>query len=165
MLRCKRKKHDVYLGLGSNLGDRGENLKNAIKHINERIGDVISISAFYVTEPVGFDSQNQFLNAAIHVRARLSPATVLSVSQEIEQEMGRHTKSVAGVHTDRIIDIDLLLYDDLIFRSDELTLPHPHLHERDFVLMPLSEIAAEYKHPLLGKTIEELKELYMKSNP
>ncbi|WP_185154685.1 2-amino-4-hydroxy-6-hydroxymethyldihydropteridine diphosphokinase [Dysgonomonas sp. 511] len=157
--------HDVYLGLGTNLGDRGENLENAIKYITKRIGEVISISAFYVTEPVGFESANQFLNAAIHIRTKHSPVSILHITQEIEQAMGRHTKSAGGVHTDRIIDIDLLLYDDLIFASDELTLPHPHLHERDFVLMPLSEIAAARRHPLLGKTIEELKELYKKNNP
>ncbi|MDR2953991.1 MAG: 2-amino-4-hydroxy-6-hydroxymethyldihydropteridine diphosphokinase [Prevotella sp.] len=157
MLECKEKKHVVYIGLGSNLGDRGENLLHAIEKIEERIGQVVATSAFYVTEPVGFRSDNQFLNAACEVETSLSPLELLDVTQSIERDMGRLAKSHDNVYSDRIIDIDILLYDDLIVHYPELTLPHPHIQERTFVLLPLAEIAAGYIHPVLHKTISQLK--------
>ncbi|MDU1891929.1 MAG: 2-amino-4-hydroxy-6-hydroxymethyldihydropteridine diphosphokinase [Dysgonomonas sp.] len=158
MLSEKREWHDVYLGLGSNLGDRGENLHHALDNIEERIGKIFATSAFYMTDPVGFQSPNQFLNAVCGVRTHLLPLEILSISKSIEKDMGRATKSTDGHYSDRIIDIDLLLFDDLIYKDTELILPHPHLHERSFVLLPLSEIAGEYIHPVLKKSINELKE-------
>lgn len=157
MLLEKERLHEVFLGLGSNLGDRGENLYQAISNIEERIGKVIATSAFYVTEPVGFESANQFLNAVCLVKTKLQPLEVLQETQAIEKDMGRTGKSVNKSYTDRIIDIDLLLFDREIFESPNLILPHPHLHERPFVLLPLAEIAGEYIHPVLGKSINELK--------
>lgn len=154
----KEKLHDVYLGLGSNLGDRGENLRHAMEEIEKRIGKVVAISAFYVTEPIGFSSDNTFLNAACHAKTKLSPMDILHITQQIEREMGRKSKSYNKVYSDRTIDIDILLYDDNLADTEDLILPHPHMHQRSFVLLPLAEIAAEVIHPVLHKTISELKE-------
>lgn len=153
----KESVHEVFLGLGSNLGDRGENLDHAINKIEERIGDITAISAFYVTDPVGFNSANQFLNAVCKVETKQSPLEVLQTTQSIEKEMGRSIKSQDKIYADRVIDIDLLLFDDQIVKYPELTLPHPHLHERAFVLLPLAEIGGDYIHPVLHKSIDQLK--------
>lgn len=138
--------HTVYLSLGTNLGDKKHNLVSAIKEIERRIGPVRAQSAFLTTEPWGFKSENTFLNAAVRVETKLSPNALLRVTQQIEQEMGRTQKSSVDpqqskvVYHDRIIDIDILLYDDLHINTKKLTIPHPHMHERDFVLNPLKEI-------------------------
>lgn len=150
--------HDVYLALGSNIGDRKENMRTALNNIDERIGQIICCSAFYVTNPVGFESDNVFLNAAIHILTNLSPLEVLEYTQVIEREMGRRSKSYNKEYTDRIIDIDILLYDDLVVKYPHLILPHPHLHERLFVLDPLSEIGGDVLHPVLKKTISDLRD-------
>lgn len=157
MVLDKEISYDVFLGLGSNIGDRGENLNHAINEIEERIGEVIATSAFYVTEPVGFASDNNFLNAVCEVKTKFRPMELLQKTQEIEREMGRIEKSANKIYADRIIDIDLLLFDDKIYSNEKLTLPHPHLHERAFVLLPLAEIAGTYIHPVLHKSIDQLK--------
>lgn len=132
--------HTVFLSLGTNLGDKEHNLHQAISEIQMRIGAIKAQSAFLQTAPWGFESQNSFLNAAVRVETDLSPFAVLRTTQDIERHMGRTHKSVGGIYHDRIIDIDILLYDDLHLSTPELTIPHPHINERDFVLIPLSQI-------------------------
>lgn len=146
----------AYLGLGSNLGNRRRNLITAAALLAERAGDVLALSSFYETEPWGFVSENRFLNAALALETSLSPFDLLRLTQTIERKMGRAAKSAQGIYHDRLIDIDLLLYGDEVVRSAELEIPHPHLHERRFVLEPLREIAPFLRHPLLGKNMEEL---------
>ena len=151
----------VYVGLGTNLGDKEQNLRDAVQKIEEQIGKVVSLSAFYVTAPWGFVSENSFLNAAACVETDLSPLDVLQETQSIERVLGRTKKSVNGVYSDRLIDIDLLLYEDLVLSvtspsGAELNLPHPLMTERDFVMKPLAEIAPNLVHPVLGKTMREL---------
>ena len=133
--------HQVYLGLGTNLGDKEANLKAAIEEIRKRVGEIASLSAFYASEPWGFESENSFLNAVCCVISDFPPTEILSITQDIERELGRKTKSVDGIYSDRIIDIDILLYDDLRIHTSELTIPHPLMWERDFVMLPLHEIA------------------------
>lgn len=145
----------AYLGLGTNLGNKDENLNGAVEYIRERVGRINSLSAFYVTEPWGFKSENSFLNAVCSVATDISPIELLYITKEIEKEMGRNRKSVDKIYCDRIIDIDILLYDDLIMQSEELTIPHPIMTERDFVMIPLAEIAPELVHPVLKKKMKE----------
>lgn len=132
--------HYLYLSLGTNLGDKRKNIVRAIEEIQKSVGVVLRQSTFICTAPVDFVSENQFLNAAILVETELSPMECLHETQRIERKMGRTRKSIGGIHFDRIIDIDLLTYDDLTLNTPELTLPHPKMNERDFVMIPLREI-------------------------
>ncbi|MGI6572996.1 MAG: 2-amino-4-hydroxy-6-hydroxymethyldihydropteridine diphosphokinase [Fermentimonas sp.] len=148
----------VYLALGSNLGDRLRNIEMAYKRIEERVGRVTSSSAFYFSKPVGFESEHDFVNSACEVRSNLDIDSLFEAIQGIEKEMGRVRKSDAGGYTDRIIDIDLLLAGDRVINTPRLVIPHPRMHERDFVLLPLNEIAPNAIHPVLQKSIQELTE-------
>ena len=132
--------HLVYFSLGSNLGNKRENLNKAIELMEKQIGVLLRQSAFLETEPWGFQSDNSFVNAAICMETELEPLEVLAKTQEIEREMGRTHKSVNREYHDRIIDIDILLYDDLHINTPQLTIPHPLMEERDFVMIPLREI-------------------------
>lgn len=129
--------------MGTNLGDKRKNIAEAIKNIGELVGDVVRQSALYETEPWGFRSDNRFVNAAVCVDTQLSPRRLLKVTQRIEREMGRTLKSDGGEYHDRIIDIDILLYGDLHIDEPDLKIPHPLMHERDFVMTPLNEIMEE----------------------
>lgn len=129
--------------MGTNLGDKRKNIAEAIKNIGELVGDVVRQSALYETEPWGFRSDNSFVNAAVCVDTQLSPRRLLEVTQRIEREMGRTLKSDGGEYHDRIIDIDILLYGDLHIDEPDLKIPHPLMHERDFVMTPLNEIMEE----------------------
>lgn len=132
--------HLTYLSLGTNLGDKEANLHAAIRMIGERVGNVIRQSSFLATEPWGFESKNGFLNAAVCVETSLTPTQLLATTQEIERDMGRTEKSHNAVYHDRIIDIDILLYDDISITTPTLTIPHPLMEKRDFVMIPLREI-------------------------
>jgi len=133
----------IYIGIGTNLGNKTKNLKQAINLLEERVGKCCKISSFYASKPFGFDSENDFLNAVVEVETCLLPFELLRETQKIEYEIGRTKKSANGIYQDRIIDIDILLYDNEIIDTPELKIPHPHIAERDFVLIPLKEIAPE----------------------
>lgn len=145
----------VYLGLGTNIGNRRGNLVKAAALLAERVGDILALSGFMETEPWGFDSENLFLNAAIKMETPLTPDELLSATQAIEREMGREKKS-DGTYHDRVIDIDILLYDNRVIEHPGLIVPHPLMQERLFVMAPLAEIAPFERHPLLGQTFIEL---------
>ena len=136
--------HKLYLGLGSNLGNREENIRRALALIDERVGSVYRVSSYIETDPVGFSSPNKFINVVCLVHTMMSPMACLRETQKIEKELGRTQKSInpdgSLTYKDRLIDIDLLTYDQLVLNTPELTLPHPRMHERDFVLIPLKEI-------------------------
>ena len=136
-----RSLHQVYLGLGSNLGEREENIRRAIRLIGERVGKVTRQSSLIETEPWGFESENRFLNGVILCETKLSPREVLKETQRIERELGRKRILLTpSPYSDRPIDIDILLYDDLQVDEPDLKIPHPLMHERDFVMKPLKEI-------------------------
>ncbi len=148
----------VYLGLGSNQGNRAEILSKAIKEL-EAFGQVIAQSSFIETEPFGFVS----LNAVICLETDLSALSLLKETQAIEKAFGRQQKSKDGIYSDRPLDIDILFYGSELIKESNLIVPHKELHKRLFVLEPLREIAANLIHPLLNKSIEELyKELNLR---
>ena len=132
--------HTVYLGLGTNLGDRRHNIAEAVRLIGERVGTVRRLSSLFETEPWGFSSDNMFVNAAVKVDTMLSPRGVLEATQAIERIMGRTEKSANRQYHDRLIDIDILIYDDVKIDEPDLKIPHPLMHERDFVMRPLGDI-------------------------
>jgi 2-amino-4-hydroxy-6-hydroxymethyldihydropteridine diphosphokinase len=144
----------AYLSLGSNVGDRVAHLRDAIARL-ESIGRVVSVSSFYETEPVEVTDQPWFLNCAVGLETALTAEQLMARLLQIEQEMGRRRIQKKGPRT---IDIDILLFDDLILDSPDVTIPHPAMQKRRFVLEPLAEIAAEARHPGIKKTIRELLE-------
>lgn len=152
---CPMSKHKTHLLLGGNLGDRHANLAAARQLIGQRIGQVVKASSLYETQPWGKPDQPDFLNQALEVATDLKPEAVLTAVLKIEKELGRQREDK---WTARTIDIDLLFFDAKILKTKDLTLPHPHLHERNFALVPMLEIAPNKQHPIFKKTIEELYE-------
>jgi 2-amino-4-hydroxy-6-hydroxymethyldihydropteridine diphosphokinase len=146
--------HFVYLSLGSNVGDREAQLRDAETRL-AAVGRVVAVSSFYETEPVEFTQQPWFLNCALALETSKTPQQLIAAILRIEEEMGRQRVQKKGP---RSIDIDILLFDDVILDSPELTIPHPALQQRRFVLEPLAEIAPEVLHPVLKKTIRELRD-------
>ncbi|MDP4278431.1 MAG: 2-amino-4-hydroxy-6-hydroxymethyldihydropteridine diphosphokinase [Bacteroidota bacterium] len=147
----------VYLSLGSNLGDRKTYLTKAIELIEQEIGPVTARSAFYETKPWGYESDHLFLNACIAAETALSPSDCLLHLKEGERRLGR-LKIADSRYSDRVIDMDILFYDNLILNEPGLVIPHPLMHHRSFVLKPLVEIAPEFIHPVLKKSMLELLE-------
>ena len=151
----------VFLGIGTNLGDREANLRTALQLLHERVGECVACSSIYRSAPQGFVSENEFTNIVAVCTTDHSPEQVLLLTQQIEREMGRTEKSVNGIYHDRVIDIDLLKAltpsnspskgenyaegEEVICYTDTLTLPHPRMHERDFVMIPLREVEAILK--------------------
>ena len=132
--------HMVYLGLGTNLGDKQKNLNDAIRMLGNQVGEVEKVSSVIETEPEGFRSDNMFLNAVVKVRTALSPFELLDITQDMEKSLGRKEKSSNGIYHDRVIDIDILLYDDINIATPRLVIPHPRMVQREFVMTPLAEI-------------------------
>jgi len=150
----------IYLALGTNLGNRAENLKNALAALPPNVR-VQRESSIYETAPWGFEDQPKFLNMVVEAETELAPLDLLHTLKSLETNLGRTPTFRYGP---RLIDLDILFYDDLILHTLELTIPHPRLHERAFVLIPLADIAPGFLHPVLQKTIQQLLENLNREN-
>ena len=145
----------IILSIGTNIGNRKANIENAITALNA-IGTVTAVSPIYSSEPWGFESENGFYNIALIIETSLSPLDLLKETQRIEKEFGRTAKTTTA-YADRIIDIDIIDYNNQIINTQTLTLPHSLMHKRNFVLYPLTDIAPDWQHPTLKLTALELK--------
>lgn len=156
-VKIERFWHEAYVALGSNMGDKKGYLDGAVSRLNETAGcRVEKVSDFIITAPYGVVEQDDFLNGCLRLKTLLTPEELLARLQQIEAEAGRKREIRWGPRT---LDLDILLYDDLIYESGDLLIPHVQMHLREFVLRPLAQIAPNKRHPLLGKTIEELREM------
>jgi 2-amino-4-hydroxy-6-hydroxymethyldihydropteridine diphosphokinase len=153
------KNKDIYILLGTNLGQREVNLLRAIERINQEVGNIVAQSSVLETEPWGFEANQNFLNQALKIECNCSPYDLLLRLKRLEQELGRAAKTINGYES-RIIDIDILFFAQEVLSSPDLVIPHPQIQHRFFALKPLSEIAAHFIHPVLGKSVETmLKEI------
>jgi 2-amino-4-hydroxy-6-hydroxymethyldihydropteridine diphosphokinase len=149
---------EVLLSLGSNMGDRAGNLQKALSMIGERAGEVAAVSSIYETEPWGFNADTPFYNMVAAVSTRLEPSEFLAEILAVEVKLGRVRDPRSDRYTSRPIDIDILFFGDRVINTPGLSIPHPRLHERRFVLVPLNEIAAEKVHPISRKKVLTLLE-------
>lgn len=150
------KNSELFLSVGTNLGNRQLNIDTALNLLGQRIGTVLMKSSIFETEPWGFTSDNMFYNIAVKIETELQVSQILFETKLIEKEMGRKSKSVCEHYCDRIIDLDLIFFDNMVTNTQELCLPHPKMTERLFVLQPMAEIAPNMTHPVLHKTIKQL---------
>ncbi|MBQ5731201.1 MAG: 2-amino-4-hydroxy-6-hydroxymethyldihydropteridine diphosphokinase [Bacteroidaceae bacterium] len=150
------KEDTIYLGLATNQGNKEENIRGAIEELSHLLGAPTAVATIIETEPWGFQSDNSFLNTVVAFKSTLAPEEILKATQEIERRLGRTKKSIDRHYSDRPIDIDILLYGSRVIDSEQLTIPHPLLHRRLFVLQPLAQIAPGLIHPILGKSIAQL---------
>lgn len=155
-----RNRHRAYLGIGSNLGNKEENIQSALEELNTNTTKLTTVSTFYQTKPWGMLEQDDFLNCAVEISTLLTPTDLVRFLQSIEGKLKRERNIHWGPRT---IDLDILLYDDIITDEREVVIPHPHMEKRLFVLTPLAEIAPWVVHPLLGKRIFELNETLKKT--
>lgn len=144
---------NIFLGLGSNQGDRELNLKNSIKLLNSRVGKVLNTSGIYESEPWGFKNQNYFLNQAIEIETHIDPNDLLNICKNIEYDMGRKPERRWGK---RVIDIDILYYQSKVMNEEKLIIPHKLMHERKFVMIPLNDLNENHLHPILKITNKEI---------
>ena len=159
------KRHSVVLLTGSNFRGKEQILQRAAECIAEQVGPIERASQIHYTEAWGFSCEEEFANQALLVGTNLSADEVLMKTQAIERELGRDRKAEAAEkaatgerYASRVVDIDIIFYDDIVVESEELTLPHPLMHEREFVLRPMLEVAPAWRHPILGQTVEEMIE-------
>lgn len=146
-----------YIGLGSNIGEREQSIRAAIELMKERVGSIESCSSMYETKADGFESDHLFMNAVVVIRSELSPHIMLQALQQIERDLGCYAhRNSDGSYCDRSLDLDIIACDNLVCNDETLTLPHPRMHLREFVLAPLCEIAPEWKHPILQLTATQL---------
>lgn len=157
--------HSVALLTGSNHRGKEQILRRAAECIAQRVGPIVKASQIHYSEAWGFHSESEFANQALIVETALQPLEVLTLTQAIEQELGRdrteearEREATGQRYASRVVDIDIIFYDDYVCESERLTLPHRLMHERDFVLRPLCEVAAEWRHPIIGRTVEEMLE-------
>ncbi|HPB01796.1 MAG: 2-amino-4-hydroxy-6-hydroxymethyldihydropteridine diphosphokinase [Bacteroidales bacterium] len=149
-------RHNIFLSLGSNEGNREWLLQQAIDMIRSYIGEVVRVSNIYEGEPIGFKSEKQFLNLCLEMKAEGNPHQLLLKLEAIEVKLGRLKPSIFSEYTDRTIDLDIVFFDDLVVNTEELTIPHPKMHLRRFVLEPLAELCPDFIHPVLKKTVKVL---------
>lgn len=155
-------KNIIYLGLGTNQGDRQQNIVRAIEKLSLALGNPIATAHAIESAPWGYCSPNKYLNTVVAFETTVEPLELLDTTERIEQEMGRTIKSGAGGYSDRIIDIDILFYGNTIIKNERLTIPHPLLHKRTFVLQPLAEIAPHLIHPITKKNTSEMLHCLLK---
>ncbi|MBQ0088232.1 MAG: 2-amino-4-hydroxy-6-hydroxymethyldihydropteridine diphosphokinase [Prevotellaceae bacterium] len=148
--------HQVLLSFGSNIADRESNIKKALEHLETEGIEVKKISGMYETEPWGFSSNNKFINVVALFNTDKTPEELLMTTEKVEKILGRTEKSIKGKYKDRIIDIDILAYDDELINTNKLIIPHPLMAERRFVIEPLCDILPAWTHPVIGLTAEEM---------
>ena len=150
--------HTIYLSVGGNLNNTSEKFEQLFSLLEERVGKILRKSSYYQSDAWGFESEYPFINIALCLQTELSPFELLHETQSIEKQLGRTSKTTTSYH-DRTMDIDIIFYDNEIIKTSNLEIPHPRMHERDFVLIPLSEIAGEFAHPVLKDSVGMLSKI------